>query len=157
MMRQLRPVDLDFLDSAPLRLVFAAEVAASPEEMYVALAKDVAGWSHWFTGVSRAVATDGGAARDVRLKGGTRLRETVMVAERDRRYTYRVDAVGVPGPHALMEDWRLIPAGGGTRVRWMFATDGPGAYRFAVTLARPALGRTFRASMRALDRRLAPV
>lgn len=49
MARRLRPVELDFTASAPLRLVFTAEVTAPPEAVYAALADDVAGWSRWFT------------------------------------------------------------------------------------------------------------
>jgi uncharacterized protein YndB with AHSA1/START domain len=155
MPRRLRPVELDFLESAPLRLVFAAEMAASPEEVYAALADDVAGWSCWFTGVARSAPTDGGKGRDIHLTGGTRFVETVLAAEPDEHYAYRVDTTNAPGIGALLEDWRLAPAGGGTRVRWTFAADGPAAFRFVLTLARPGLGRAFRSSARALDRRLA--
>ncbi|MFI6769212.1 SRPBCC family protein [Streptomyces sp. NPDC050355] len=155
MARRLRPVELDFVESAPLRLVFAAEVAAPPKAVYAALADDVAGWSRWFTGVARAVPTHGGRGRDVRLTGGTRFVETVLAAEPDEHYAYRVDTTNAPGLRALLEDWRLTPAGGGTRLRWTFAADGPAPLRWAMTLARPGLGRALRESARALDRRLA--
>ncbi|MEW1751927.1 SRPBCC family protein [Streptomyces angustmyceticus] len=155
MARRLRPVELDFVESAPLRLVFAAEVAARPEKVYAALADDVAGWSRWFTGVARSAPTHGGNGREVRLTGGTRFTETVLAAEPDSHYAYRVDTTNAPGLHALLEDWRLTPTDDGTRLRWMFAADGPPPFRFLLTLARPGLGRAFRESARALDRRLA--
>ncbi|TJZ44074.1 SRPBCC family protein [Streptomyces piniterrae] len=155
MARRLRPVELDFVESAPLRLVFAAEAAAPPKAVFAALAEDVEGWSRWFTGVSRSAPTDGGRGREVRLTGGTRFTETVLATEPDRHYAYRVDTTNAPGLRALLEDWRLTPSGGGTRVRWTFAADGPAPLRFALTLARPGLGRAFRESVRALDRRLA--
>ncbi|WP_405411099.1 SRPBCC family protein [Streptomyces decoyicus] len=155
MARRLRPVELDFAASAPLRLVFAAEVAAPPEAVYAALAGDVAGWSRWFTGVARSASTHDGKGREVRLTGGTRFTETVLAAEPDLRYAYRVDTTNAPGMRALVEDWRLTPAGGGTRLRWTFAADGPAPFRFLLTLARPGLGRAFRESAKALDRRLA--
>ncbi|MFE3887678.1 SRPBCC family protein [Streptomyces lydicus] len=155
MARRLRPVELDFADSAPLRLVFAAEVAAPPKAVYAALADDVAGWSRWFTGVARSAPTHGGKGREVQLTGGTRFTETVLAAEPDIHYAYRVDTTNAPGLRALLEDWRLTPADGGTRLRWVFAADGPAPFRFLLTLARPGLGRAFRDSARALDRRLA--
>lgn len=155
MARRLRPVELDFAESAPLRLVFVTETAAPPKAVYAALADDVEGWSCWFSGVSRSAPTDGGRGRDVRLAGGTRFAETVLAAEPDEHYAYRVDATNAPGLRALLEDWRLTPAGAGTRVRWTFAADGPAPFRFALMLARPGLGRAFRESVRALDRRLA--
>jgi uncharacterized protein YndB with AHSA1/START domain len=154
MARRLRPVELDFVESAPLRLVFAAEVAAPPKAVYAALADDVAGWSRWFTGVARAAPTHGGRGREVRLTGGTRFVETILAAEPDEHYAYRVDTTNAPGLRALLEDWRLTPAGAGTRLRWTFAADGPAPFRWAVTLARPGLGRALRESARALDRRL---
>ncbi|MYX08576.1 SRPBCC family protein [Streptomyces sp. SID8375] len=154
MARRLRPVELDFVESAPLRLVFTAEVSAPPKAVYAALADDVAGWSCWFTGVARSAPTRGGTGREVRLTGGTRFTETVLAAEPDAHYAYRVDTTNTPGLRALLEDWRLAPAGGGTRLRWTFAADGPAPFRFLLTLARPGLGRAFRESARALDRRL---
>ncbi|MEU6332667.1 SRPBCC family protein [Streptomyces sp. NPDC047049] len=155
MARRLRPVELDFTASAPLRLVFTAEVTAPPEAVYAALADDVAGWSRWFTGVARSAPTHGGKRREVWLTGGTRFTETVLAAEPAAHYAYRVDTTNAPGLRALLEDWRLTPADGGTRLRWMFAADGPAPFRFLLTLARPGLGRAFRESARALDRRLA--
>ncbi|MGW1377408.1 SRPBCC family protein [Streptomyces sp. NPDC002446] len=154
MARRLRPVELDFAGSAPLRLVFAADIAAPPKAVYAALADDVPGWSAWFTGVARAAPTADGRGREVRLAGGTRFTETVLAAEPDDHYAYRVDTTNAPGLRALLEDWRLTPSGGGTRLRWTFAADGPAPFRWAMTLARPGLGRAFRESARALDRRL---
>lgn len=89
------------------------------------------------------------------LTGGTRFTESVLAAEPDAHYAYRVDTTNAPGLRALLEDWRLTPADGGTRLRWMFAADGPAPFRFLLTLARPGLGRAFRESARALDRSLA--
>ncbi|MGW1838270.1 SRPBCC family protein [Streptomyces sp. NPDC002067] len=154
-MRQLRPVELDFARSAPLRLVFAARLDAPPAAVYAALADDTEGWARWFTGVARAAPADGGAGRDVRLAGGTRFVETVLAARPEERYAYRVDRTNAPGLRALLEEWRLTPDGGGTRLRWTFAADGPAPLRLALLLARPGLGRAFRASARALDHRLA--
>ncbi|TSB30098.1 SRPBCC family protein [Streptomyces benahoarensis] len=154
-MRRLRPVELDFARSAPLRLAFSARLGAPPATVYAALAEDIEGWARWFTGVARAVPTDGGAGRDVRLTGGTRFLETVLTAQPEALYAYRVDRTNAPGIRALLEEWRLTPDGGGTRLRWTFAADGPGPLRLALLLARPGLGRAFRVSARALDRRLA--
>jgi uncharacterized protein YndB with AHSA1/START domain len=126
MARQLRPVGLGFLRTAPVRLVFAREITAPPQAVFGALADDVPGWSDWFSAVTLARPLDGGARRDVRLTGGARFLETVVAAEPNEVYAYRVDETGVPGIRALLEEWRLTPAGPGTRVQWTFAADGPG-------------------------------
>ncbi|WP_434587684.1 SRPBCC family protein [Streptomyces sp. A5-4] len=155
MARRLRPVQLDFVDSAPVRLVFTAQVSAPPEAVYRALAEDVEAWPSWFGAMTHARPTDGGAGREIGLKGGTRFRETVMAAEPAERYAYRIDETNAPALRALLEDWRLSPSGTGTRVRWTFAMAGPAPLRVLLRLARPGLGRSFRDAMRSLDRRLA--
>ncbi|WP_077799455.1 SRPBCC family protein [Streptomyces sp. JHA26] len=155
MVRRLRPVGLDFVESAPVRLVFVAEISAAPEPVFRALAEDVPGWTAWFSAVTSARPIGEGAGREIRLRGGTRFVETVLAAERPEVYAYRVDVTDAPGARALLEEWRLAPAGTGTRVRWTFAADGTAPFRFALKLARPALGRAFRGAVTSLDRRLA--
>ncbi|MGW3245717.1 SRPBCC family protein [Streptomyces sp. NPDC001070] len=153
-LRPTRPVDLGFLASAPLRLVFAAEAAAPPDAVHAALAKDTEGWASWFGAITAAVPTDTGRA--ITLRGGVRFEETVLASEAPERFAYRIDAGNAPGLRALLEEWTLSPtASGGTRVRWTFAADGSSALRGLLLLARPGLGLSFRSAVRALDRRLA--
>ncbi|MFH8611629.1 SRPBCC family protein [Streptomyces sp. NPDC018029] len=180
MARRLRPVGLEFVDSAPVRLVFVREVSAPPEAVYHALAEDVTGWPRWFTAVTLCRPTGGGTGREVRLKGGTRFQESILAADGPVRYTYRVDETNAPGLRALVEEWRLAPARAettgtagttgaeatgpagttgadatGTRVQWTFAMDGTAPLRGAMRLVRPGLGRSFRDAVTALDRQLA--
>ncbi|QXE38248.1 SRPBCC family protein [Streptomyces sp. GMY02] len=152
MARQLRSVELDFADTAPVRLVFTGTMAAPPDAVYRALATETESWPEWFSGLTEAAATPEG--RTVRLTGGSRFRETVLAAQPDVLYAYRTDETNAPGVRALLEAWRLAPAGDGTRVRWTVATDGTVLYRAVLRGSRPAMGRTFRSSVRALDRRL---
>ncbi|MEV0040590.1 SRPBCC family protein [Streptomyces sp. NPDC056909] len=153
MARQLRSVELGFAESAPVRLVYTGLLAARPEAVYRALATETESWPEWFTAVTAATPTPEG--RTVRLRGGSHFRETVLAAQPDVLYAYRTDETDAPGVRALLEAWRLAPAGRGTRVRWTVATDGTAVYRTVLRLARPAMGRTFRQAVRALDRRLA--
>ncbi|MFC0598583.1 SRPBCC family protein [Streptomyces palmae] len=152
MTRRLRTVGLEFLDTAPLRLVFTAEAFAPPEVVFAVLA-DVDGWPGWFHAVAAARPLDEGRRREVRLRGGTRLLETVLAADPAERYAYRVDSATAPGLRALVEEWRLKPAGGGTRVRYTFALDGAPPVRLAARLGRAGIGSAFRKAVRALDRR----
>ncbi|MFJ4970793.1 SRPBCC family protein [Streptomyces sp. NPDC088755] len=154
MARRLRTVGLEFTDAAPIRLVFAAEVSAPPDVVYRALAEEVASWPSWFTAVTRATPTEGGAGREVRLRGGVRFRETIVAAEPGERYAYRADESNAPGLRALVEEWRLTAEGDGTRIRWTFAADGTGPFRSVLGLARLGMGRSFRDAVRRLDRRL---
>jgi uncharacterized protein YndB with AHSA1/START domain len=154
MAHRLRPVGLDFVDTAPLRLVFARGIASPPETVYRALAEDVAGWPEWFSAVRAARPTEDGTGRQVRLKGGTRFEETILAAEPSEVYTYRVDVTNAPGARALVEEWRLTPDGTGTRVQWTWAADGTAPFRFAIKLGRAGLGRAFRDAVARLDRKL---
>ncbi|MFD9391370.1 SRPBCC family protein [Streptomyces sp. NPDC060000] len=156
MAHRLRPEGLGFVGTAPVRLVFAQEMSASPERVFHALAEDVSGWAEWFPAVTSVRPLDDGAGRDVRLWGGGRFRETVLAAEGPRVYAYRVDVTNAPGARALVEEWRLSPAGTGTRVQWTFAADGNGVFRAVLRPARAGLGRSFRGAVTRLDRRLVP-
>ncbi|MEY2243708.1 SRPBCC family protein [Streptomyces sp. BF23-18] len=155
MARRLRLVGADFVETAPLRLVFAREVAAPPGAVFAALAEDVSGWSEWFSAVTLVRPTADGTGREVRLRGGTRFEETVLVSRAPEAYAYRADVTNAPGLRALVEEWRLTPAGEGTRVQWTFAADGTALFRAALTLGRSGLGRAFRDAVTTLDRRLA--
>ncbi|MEU5751270.1 SRPBCC family protein [Streptomyces sp. NPDC047829] len=154
MARRLRPVGLGFVETAPVRLVFAREISASPDAVFRALAEDVPGWPAWFSAVTLARPIGEGAGREIRLRGGTRFVETVLKARRPEVYAYRVDVTNAPGARAVVEEWRLAPAGTGTRVRWTFAADGTAPFRFVLNRARPGLARAFRDAVASLDRRL---
>ncbi|MFC5721586.1 SRPBCC family protein [Streptomyces gamaensis] len=157
MARTLRPVGLDFADSAPLRFSFATRLAASPQEVYRALAEDVTGWSRWFRVVTlaRPLESAGRRGREVRLFGGACFIETVMAEEPGQRYAYRVEATNAPGLRALLEEWRLFPAGQGTVVRLGYAVDASAPARLALLLGRPVLRHSFHDAVRRLDLRLA--
>ena len=152
MAQRLRPVGPEFVETAPVRLVFTRDMAAAPVAVFQALAEDLEGWPAWFSAVSSARPTEGG--REVRLRGGTRFEETILAAKAPELYAYRVDVTNTPGARAWVEEWRLTPAGTGTRVRMTFALDGTAAFRLVCRLIRPGVGRAFRTAVTALDRRL---
>ncbi|MFF1302385.1 SRPBCC family protein [Streptomyces sp. NPDC058307] len=154
MAHQLREVGLDFIATAPVRLVFVQQMSAPPQAVHRALAEDVPGWEEWFSAVTLARSTGDGSTREIHLKGGGRFRETILAAKAPELYAYRVDVANAPGARAIAEEWRLTPAGAGTHVRWTFAADGTAAFRVVAKLGRAGLGRAFRDAVRTLDRRL---
>ena len=155
MAHQLREVGLDFIATAPVRMVFVEHMSAPPEAVHRALAEDVPGWEEWFSAVTLARSTGDGSTREIRLKGGGRFQETIIASKEPEVYAYRVDVANAPGARAIAEEWLLVPAGTGTSVRWTFAVDGTAAFRVVVRLGRAGLGRAFRDAVRKLDRRLA--
>ncbi|MEI5100837.1 SRPBCC family protein [Streptomyces sp. PmtG] len=154
MRRQLRPVGLEFLVEAPVRHVFARDVAAPPEKVFEALAVDVEQWPAWFTAVTRAQLTPDGAGRAVRLRAGVRMLETILASDAPERYAYRVDRTNAPGVCALAEEWLLEPSGAGTRVQWTFAVEPKGLMRLFYRYGGRGLGKNFQDAVRNLDRRL---
>lgn len=157
MARRLRPVELDFTASAPVRLVFTAVLTAPPAAVYRSLAVEVGSWPAWFRAVRSATPTTDGTGRTIRLSGGGRFEEKIMAADPDTRYAYRVDTANAPGVTALLEEWALSPtSAGGTRVQWTMATAGNRPYTLLLRLGRPGIGLSFRDAMRRLDRRLTP-
>ncbi|MFF4169677.1 SRPBCC family protein [Streptomyces sp. NPDC001744] len=156
MARRLRPVELDFTASAPVRLAFTATLAAPPRAVHRSLAVETGSTPSWFTAVASAVPRDEGAGRTVRLRVGISFEETVLASEPGALHAYRVDATNAPGVTAMAEEWALSPAGRGTLLRWTVAADGPGPFRLALRLAGPGLGLSFRGAARRLDRRLTP-
>ncbi|MEU3505556.1 SRPBCC family protein [Streptomyces hundungensis] len=155
MARRLSSVELDFAESAPVRLTFTTRLAAAPGAVYRALAEEVADTPLWFPSVAAARPLDGGAGREVSLRGGVFFRETIMARDPGARYAYRIDETNAPGVTALLEDWRLRPAGSGTVVRWTMAGEGPALFRLAMRAAGPGIGHSFKGAMRKLDRHLA--
>lgn len=152
MPKRLRTVDLDFAESAPVRLVFHQEARASPEALFAALS-EVDSWPEWYGGVTKARLLEGGEQRVVHLRGGTRFLETI-IATPPARYSYRIEETNAPGVRAMLEDWRLEPSGTGTRVQYTLALDGTALCRAVVRMLGPALRRAFRDAVRTLDGRL---
>ncbi|AXI76666.1 SRPBCC family protein [Peterkaempfera bronchialis] len=161
MARHLRPETPDFLTGAPVRLRFSAVLAASPEAVFRELAEIPEGWPRWFRPIASVEYVGDppygrGSCRRVRLVGGGRFVESVLVAEEGRRFVYRVDETSVPGLLALMEEWRLSPSPyGGTRLQWTTALAARRPARQLWSAARPLLARAFRRAARRLDERIA--
>jgi hypothetical protein len=150
---RLRDVGLEFLDTAPVRLVFEAWVPARRENVFAAVTADPATWS-WFPAVSGgsyegAEPYGVGSGREVRA-AGVRYRETVMAWDEPSRWAYRVNECSAPTAWALLEGWEFEDGGDRTLVRWTFAFDPRLAFRLVLLFGRPIIGRVFRRAMRNL-------
>ncbi|MFD4912668.1 SRPBCC family protein [Streptomyces virginiae] len=161
MVRHLRSEALEFLDRAPLRLSFAAQLEAPPDAVFRELAERPDGWPRWFPGFASAAYVGGppygvGTARRLRLVGGVRALETVLVWDPARCFAYRVEEAGVPGVRAMMEEWRLAPSSySGTTLHWTIALDVRQPVRPVWRAANPLLARVLRRAARRLDLRIA--
>jgi hypothetical protein len=162
MSKQLRPVTVDFLDHAPVRLVFTQRLRSAPEAVFQELTDDASTWPQWFRDVRSAEYTGPppygvGTGRAVRLRAGVRFVESVLVWQQPTRFVYRVEECSAPGASAWMEEWLLTPVDdGGTELRFTLAVDGTLGLRTAFRLIRPGMGPSIRRAMNRLDARCRP-
>lgn len=154
-----RPVDLDFLQTAPLRMTFANTLRATPGAVFDAIAHDVASLPHWYGAVADAQYGGSGpfgvgTKRRVRLVGGVAFHEQVLAWDTPHRYAYRIERTTVPGIRAMAEEWTVLPTPAGTRVAWTMAVDAALPTAMAVRASAPGIAVATRRAMGRLDRML---
>jgi uncharacterized protein YndB with AHSA1/START domain len=124
----MRPEDLSFPERALVRLTFSRLVPAPPEKVFDVLA-DHEGWARWFVDFEKAVVTSPeregvGMKRRVWV-GPMRFEERFLAWERGRRFAFTMLDTKLPIVSAIVEDWRLAPVEGGTRVDYAVGIDLP--------------------------------
>jgi hypothetical protein len=153
---KLREVTLEFLEHAPKRWVFEANVDAPRSATFAAISADPKTWK-WFPGIngggySGKMPPGVGTIREARM-GPAVYRETILAWDEPERWVYRVDEMTVPMAHALVEEWLVTPNDDEDRsvVRWTFAID-PKPLFIAGGPATPrVMGSLFRRAMRNLS------
>ena len=159
-MFELRPVETDFIRSAPLRVVSAATLSAAPHTVFQALVDGAAEMPQWYGAVRSVEYSAGappvavGARRRIRLVGRAAFHETVLAVDTPSRFAYRIDRTTVPGLSAMAEEWTLLTTDTGTRVAWTVALDGPAVTRWGVRGLGPGVQAATRRALGRLDRRL---
>ncbi len=136
-------VDLDFLNTAPVRLRAVAQVGRPPSEVFAALAHDPANWGEFFPGFDKTgryhtpVPHGVGAQRTARFIG-VKFKETILTWDEGARWAFRVDSTQAPVFAAAIEDYHFEPDGSqATMLRWTFAYKP----RLAFKLVKPVLTR----------------
>jgi carbon monoxide dehydrogenase subunit G len=140
-----RAVDLDFFNTAPIRVTVEAKVARPPSEVFAALAHDPANWGEFFPGFDKTGRFDTpgphgvGSRRTVRFTV-IKAEETILAWDEGARWAFRVDSVLAPVFHAFAEDYRVEPVGtDATRLRWTMACEPRLAFKLARPFLRPVL------------------
>lgn len=155
-----RPVDLDFLNTAPIRLSFAGTLTAAPKAVFDAIANDVADLPRWYGAVADAeyggTAPFGvGTKRRVRLVGGVAFHEQILAWDTPSRYAYGIERTSVPGIRAMAEQWAVLDTPAGTRVAWTMAIDAALPTAAAIRASAPGIALATRRALGRLDRMLA--
>jgi uncharacterized protein YndB with AHSA1/START domain len=125
---QMRPVGLEFLDEAPLRVAVEVESSLPRARVWAAFV-DPTTWPDWFPGVQAAAYPDQfppygvGTARTAEVSGEL-FEETLLAWDEPKRWSYRIDRCTAPLASAQVESTEFSDRpGGGTRVRWILASD----------------------------------
>ncbi|MGZ8765967.1 MAG: SRPBCC family protein [Acidimicrobiia bacterium] len=158
MAHRLRAVELGFLVEAPLRFEYVSpDLPATPAELFAVICSDPSGWS-WFPGLE-AGGYEGdephgvGSRRWVRM-GETTYRETILAWDEPTRWAYRVDETTDEVFDALLEDWVIEPADGGSRLRWTFAFAPLAELADVLAGSHEFIGQTFTSAMSGLSEQL---
>ncbi len=152
MSNSLRRVDLEFSRTAPIRLVFLADLGSPQAAVFDAISADPRNWT-WFPGLSEG-RYEGpephgvGSIRQVRM-GDMTYRETILAWDAPHRWAYRVDEASVDIFAALVEDWIVEANDDGSKVMWIFASE-PRAGTDVAGM-ESMIGEVFREAMQSLD------
>ena len=138
-------VDLDYIDTAPIRLHASINVNRPPSEVFAALAHDPANWGEFFPGFDRTgrwqtPGPHGVGSRYTKRAIGITIEESVLVWDEGARLAFRVVGTTAPAFHAWVEDYHFEPDGhGGTLLRVAIG----GKARLPFKLATPVMQRVF--------------
>jgi hypothetical protein len=152
MAHELKLVDHDFFDRAPLRFVFTEAVHHPADRVFDAVASRPADWGKWFPGFSNngRYLSDPpygvGSEREVKM-AGIRFRETVLAWDAPVRWAFSVTEAGLPVAQRLAEDYRISSHGPYSLVQWTFAADPPPRMSRLMPLGRPLMRSLFRRAM----------
>lgn len=143
-----RPVDLSFIETAPLKFVNEVELDASPEQVFKVL-EDEESWPKWFKEIVGIEWTSPkpfgvGTTRTAKLRGAT-VYEHFIAWDPGKRFTFRLAGASVPIARAFCEDYRLEPTGNGkTRFTYIVAIEPGLLLKLAGPIARLVMGNMLR-------------
>jgi Polyketide cyclase / dehydrase and lipid transport len=110
MVFKCRREGIDFLDTAPEKVVNIVEVAASPEAIFKVF-EDGSAWAKWFKGITDVTWTSPkpfgvGTTRNVSL-GAMKVSEHFFIWEQNKRFSFYFTETNLPFVKALVEDYQL--------------------------------------------------
>jgi hypothetical protein len=145
-MVEYEKVELDFLDSAPIRISLAAELNITPEALFK-LFEDPHSWE-WATIKSVTWETEPpygrGTTRTVDVAGQGKVQEYFLLWEQDKRMSFRFDKGEMKLVSALVEDYSVeaLPDGR-SRLTWNVAMQLRGFVRILSPLLSGLMTRRF--------------
>jgi hypothetical protein len=159
-MKPCERVGLDFIDSAPFRLVSTVDLTITPEHLFEVL-DDAESWPQWATAITKVTWTSAqphgvGTTRTVDMRGGIVGDVGVPPAcggeflawEPYSHMAFRFSEASSGSIAAFAEDYRVVQTPGGCHLTWVMAMKPKGlAGRIGMTLGRPVMARMFQKFM----------
>jgi carbon monoxide dehydrogenase subunit G len=149
-------VDLAWLARAPQRFSNDIDVALSPDELFGVLARADT-WPRWAKVIKHVEYTSPephgvGTTRVVTMTGGMVGDEEFLAWEPGRRMAFRFNTSATKTLRAFLEDYRLEPIAGGTRLTWELGMDTGGASKLFAPISTPITNLMFRRFLTNLQR-----
>jgi len=152
---ELQPVELDFLDFAPLKWVVEARLNAPRTAVWNAFV-DPGTWRHWFPDVLEAsypgsTPPHGVGTRRFSHVGRQYYEETMLAWDEGTRWAYRIDRTTLPLSKAHVECTDFEDDGAGTLLRWTLAAKPRLMLRLSSPFMEAMLQRLLARAARNLD------
>ncbi len=146
-MREMQPMNLAEIKTAPFRIERHATFEGTPRAMFAQLAEP-ARWLDWFPLMysarwTSAQTTGVGAEREVRLRVFGDYRERVLAWDPSERFAFTMLASTSPLVTRMAEDWRITRDGRSVRLDWTVGAYPSMLGRAATPVLRRVLGTMF--------------
>ena len=146
-MRDMEPMTLAEIETAPFRVNKTARFEASPDALFAQMV-DPKTWLLWFPMMYRAewitLKTSGvGAEREVVLRVFGKYRERMLAWEPGERFSFTMTGSTSPLVSRMAEDWRMSREGNGTRLDWTVGGYPTTLGKLGAPALRAVLGRLF--------------
>ena len=159
-MRSLTPQPPEWIDTAAVQADATREVAATPDEVFAALA-DHETWPEWFTALSKVerfgeLHEGVGSNRRVHIGSKVSIEEEFNIWEPGQAWGFTIIAASIPGLRSMNERVTIEAVGTDrSRVTYLMGIDPQPWLRPLVVLARRRLTKELSAALEGLDAHIA--
>ncbi|SOJ54732.1 hypothetical protein MSIMFB_02225 [Mycobacterium simulans] len=147
-MHSCEPVDLSFIETAPIVFRNSVDLAITPEQLFEVLA-DAESWPRWAKVITKVTWTSpepygAGTTRTVEMRGGIVGDEEFLTWEPFTHVAFRFNKCSTRAVAAFAEDYRVEVIPGGCRLTWTMAQQPAGPSRLAMRVFAPVINLALR-------------
>ncbi|SON63560.1 hypothetical protein MSIMFI_05091 [Mycobacterium simulans] len=147
-MHSCEPVDLSFIETAPIVFRNSVDLAITPEQLFEVLA-DAESWPRWAKVITKVTWTSpepygAGTTRTVEMRGGIVGDEEFLTWEPFTHVAFRFNKCSTRAVTAFAEDYRVEVIPGGCRLTWTMAQQPAGPSRLAMRVFAPVINLALR-------------